>query len=681
MSNVNICIIHYNTPKVTECLIKSINKFVPRCHIYIFDNSDKYPFTYRQKNITVFDNTQSQIIDFDKEIEKYPNRKPDKVGRYISFRHCISVETCMRLIGKNFILMDSDILLLKDITELADDNFIYVGESEKQNYVDVYRVLPYICFINVKMCKKYGVTYFNENFMTCLDKDNTVGMKYDTGAYFRDVAQKYPYKEIHIGEYITHYKGGSWDHNRPQNVAVHGTLSPEMWCMKNKELWKTKQSDKVIYRCITGTYEPLTDLSYVNLDYDYICFSDNVNYDGYLWEIRPIPSELKTLSNVKQQRVIKILPHKYLSEYKFSIWIDGNIDIRGDVDVYISNNLTNPSKCVYMPEHPIRDCLYQEAIACIQRKKDTQENIENHLKPYRDEGYPAHNGMVQSGIIFRKQREPYCIELMEMWAKELINGSHRDQMSFNYCLWKIGEKGFGYLNKSIFKNEYFLLTPHVKTSTQPTVGSRVSYDQTMYRAKTFILECGYPWYTTKYEEVFSHVGDIEVVQCANGRYSNGYKKIIESINNREYKYIIVIHSNVNMFGNQRFGDEIVRRIKNMIKKDRDFGIYSPSFDYTSGLNNPSIRKHREGERHVDVVSDLMFVLNTNYCMDLPMYDFSYSPSGRGFIEALCDVVSKNRGAIIVDDGVYVSTSYVRSYSQDILDQHKRAFIRCNTKRE
>ena len=68
-------------------------------------------------------------------------------------------------------------------------------------------------------------------------------------------------------------------------------------------------------------------------------------------------------------------------------------------------------------------------------------------------------------------------------------------------------------------------------------------------------------------------------------------------------------------------------------------------------------------------------------MGLPMYDFTYSPSGRGFIEALCGVVSNNLGAILVDDGVYVSTSYVRSYSQEILDHHKRAFIRCNTKSE
>jgi len=34
---INILIIHYNTPKLTEALIKTINKFVVDCNIYIFD--------------------------------------------------------------------------------------------------------------------------------------------------------------------------------------------------------------------------------------------------------------------------------------------------------------------------------------------------------------------------------------------------------------------------------------------------------------------------------------------------------------------------------------------------------------------------------------------------------------------------------------------------------------------
>ena len=74
MGKINILIVHFNTPNLTECLVKSINKFSPDSNIYIFDNSDRLPFTAKFDNVTIFDNTKGEIIDFDKWLEKYPNR-------------------------------------------------------------------------------------------------------------------------------------------------------------------------------------------------------------------------------------------------------------------------------------------------------------------------------------------------------------------------------------------------------------------------------------------------------------------------------------------------------------------------------------------------------------------------------------------------------------------------------
>ena len=62
-SNKNIVIIHYNTPYLTKCLVKSVNKFVNDAKIYIFDNSDKDPFTASFDNVTILDNTKGQIIN------------------------------------------------------------------------------------------------------------------------------------------------------------------------------------------------------------------------------------------------------------------------------------------------------------------------------------------------------------------------------------------------------------------------------------------------------------------------------------------------------------------------------------------------------------------------------------------------------------------------------------------
>lgn len=457
--HINILIVHYNTPYLTECLIKSINKFVGyNCTIYIFDNSDKEPFTYRQSNIKIFDNTKGQIIDFEEEFKKYPNNTnvalPDK-GRKISARHCLSVDKCFDLINDNFILLDSDILLTNNIITMVDNNLIFKGQIEK-NISNVERLIPYCCFINVNMAKQLKIRYFDKSMMHGISKGP--GNSYDTGAAFLRHTKKYKYELIDLNNYIIHYKGASWDPNYVNNIKYHKNLTPDQWLEKYKKYWI--MNNKVIYTCITGNYEKIMDPIYVQPDFDYICFTDNPNQISKVWKFREIPEELQKYSKVKQQRLIKICPHKYLSEYDESLWIDGSIDILSDMNKFINTYCNIKDKCVYIRRHPTRKCIYSEASICIAMKKDTSININPQIKKYKDEKFPTNFGLVETGYIYRKHNDPYCIKLMNLWATELINGSHRDQLSFNYALWKIGDAGFQYLDTKLLNCEYFKWYPY-----------------------------------------------------------------------------------------------------------------------------------------------------------------------------------------------------------------------------
>ena len=70
-----VAIIHFNTPLLTECAIKSLRKHGGEMYrVVVFDNSDRAPFTAKMRGVEVIDNTQGQIIDFDAELEKYPER-------------------------------------------------------------------------------------------------------------------------------------------------------------------------------------------------------------------------------------------------------------------------------------------------------------------------------------------------------------------------------------------------------------------------------------------------------------------------------------------------------------------------------------------------------------------------------------------------------------------------------
>jgi len=238
---VNICIIHYNTPLLTECLIKSINKFTPDSKIYIFDNSDKYPFTYRQDNIIYFDNTKGQIINFEEWLKKYPNKGEGNdsgaiVNNFGSAKHCYSVEKCIELIDDGFILLDSDVLLKKDISEIVDNNYYAVGDVKCYK---VERLLPWICYINVKKCKENDIHYFDERRIYGLSNSD---LFYDTGrSFYEDVKSKL--KKIKYNMYIEHFLAGSWLEDA-RIKHKYKSVNPEVWLKKNEKLWVTEKKEE-----------------------------------------------------------------------------------------------------------------------------------------------------------------------------------------------------------------------------------------------------------------------------------------------------------------------------------------------------------------------------------------------------------------------------------------------------
>ena len=245
--NKNVCIVHFNTPVLTAHLVKSINKHTPGTNIYIFDNSDKRPFVNAFNNVTVFDNTKGQIINFDQWLKKYPNREKSggKANKWGSAKHAYSVEKCMELIKEPFVLLDSDVLIKKDFTPLYDEIVCYKGEVIYQPNSKVKRVLPFICFINTPLCNKNGVHYFDENYMHGL-RVGSIGDRYDTGAalYLLTEKKKAPHREIKVADYIVHYGNGSWvDAAEKMKKPKH--IPAAEWLNKYKEFWSSGETEKI----------------------------------------------------------------------------------------------------------------------------------------------------------------------------------------------------------------------------------------------------------------------------------------------------------------------------------------------------------------------------------------------------------------------------------------------------
>ncbi|OED29867.1 glycosyltransferase [Methanosphaera sp. WGK6] len=215
-----------------------------------------------------------------------------------------------------------------------------------------------------------------------------------------------------------------------------------------------------VYTAITGNYDDLITPSVIESDFDYICFTDNPDLKSNFWEIRQM--EDLDLDEIRKARHYKILPHKYLDNYDYSIWIDSNFDITGNLKHYIKK-FSKKHKLLAI-KHEERECLYKEAQTCIDLGKDDIEIINSQIQKYKNEGFPENYGLIASGILFRNHHDTNVINLLETWYNEVVNHSRRDQLSFNYACWKTGFK-YDESNIFYFKNEYFQRYLHSKINS------------------------------------------------------------------------------------------------------------------------------------------------------------------------------------------------------------------------
>jgi hypothetical protein len=197
---------------------------------------------------------------------------------------------------------------------------------------------------------------------------------------------------------------------------------------------KTRKAKTVIYTAISGNYEKLKQHQYISKDFDYICFTDQKIKNPGIWEI--VPLEKKILDLTRIARYHKIFPHILLKKYDYSVWIDSNIDVISNSLEKRIYQLIEKKEKIASCIHFERDCIYQEAKACIDQQKDEPETILKEVDFLKKENYPKNNGLFETNIIFRKHNDPSIIKLMEDWWKMILNFSKRDQLSFNYVLWK-----------------------------------------------------------------------------------------------------------------------------------------------------------------------------------------------------------------------------------------------------
>ena len=236
-----VAVINYNTPELTEAAILSLRKQCKDDYaVVVFDNSDKRPFTKKMKGVRRIDNTKGQFVDFDAELAKYPDKQIEynRIANRASVKHMLSVQKLWELIPGGFILLESDVLLKRDIGFLWDEKYAACGRVQffKGRRIERDRLIPFLCYLNVPLLVANGARYFDPKRSWGLMKDDSNPCNwYDTGAcVLEDIINTKPALVCrnydNLDQMFVHFSNGSWRRNdRDAHLE---------WLRQNKKLWQ-----------------------------------------------------------------------------------------------------------------------------------------------------------------------------------------------------------------------------------------------------------------------------------------------------------------------------------------------------------------------------------------------------------------------------------------------------------
>lgn len=178
---------------------------------------------------------------------------------------------------------------------------------------------------------------------------------------------------------------------------------------------------KVCYTALFGNYEELKEPKVVSAGWKYICFTDQP-VNSQTWQVKKV-KDVEIFGAQVMARYYKIMEW---IDWEQSIWVDASFIIDTDLNKWWD---TFFQKGFAAPKHPLRNCVYNEALDCIISKRGNKELIQEQMNEYKKLNIPANNGVIQSGILMR-ENTPEVIQLCESWWQEVSSHSTRDQIAF-----------------------------------------------------------------------------------------------------------------------------------------------------------------------------------------------------------------------------------------------------------
>lgn len=223
------------------------------------------------------------------------------------------------------------------------------------------------------------------------------------------------------------------DRAAPEDTKKAVDLGRENWHTRPVQV-RSQEKSVVVYTAIAENYEAFKIPKVLPEGWDLVCFQDR-------WD-KPSPCELRPFDfhhddPTRRSRYVKLHPHVYFPDHEWSIWVDANLLIEGDLSPLVKR-VREAQEVIGSYLHPHRSNIFEEADEVVKRGGlDIEGVVRQQVLRYREAGMFL-QGLYETNVLVRLHNDERAIKLMNAWWRELENGSRRDQLSFPVVSYKLG---------------------------------------------------------------------------------------------------------------------------------------------------------------------------------------------------------------------------------------------------
>ncbi|CAI8618628.1 unnamed protein product [Vicia faba] len=172
-------------------------------------------------------------------------------------------------------------------------------------------------------------------------------------------------------------------------------------------------------------------------------------------------------------KVPKIITHRLFPQAQYSIWIDGKMELVVDPLLILERYLWRGKNTFAIAQHKHHRSIYEEADANKRRKRYARPLIDLHMKIYYYEGMQPWSSNkktisdVPEGAIIIREHTAVNNLFSCLWFNEVHLFTPRDQLSFGYVAYRLGDAFNFFMFPNCEYNSIFVLHPHTREHSSP----------------------------------------------------------------------------------------------------------------------------------------------------------------------------------------------------------------------